>query len=308
MTQDKNTRKIIFLAVIAVIVAVFAMVFSFSLFNSDDEPDAGLGQQVTTFPANQNDVQLPVSEIEDEFVKEVTPTDIISTGADNNLNSVSDDSSAGIFSSDSWKDESVSYDNPSEYVPVTGVTEAPAVSYNFEDILAEDQAYQEALKLYEEIKNSIPPAPPSVNETLSQKNSSYTSCGSINFPSFDNGYEDFLSDLDESSAIKCMGEAVANGCQSVQVNINKAGSNYTEHITLSDDGMCTIATSYDGKHGNFCKFYPYMNFTTGKNRSESSWLTMFEEEPAETFSLLHNSFSASSGGPSDDLDCTVKFI
>lgn len=306
MALDSGSKKIIVLAIIAIVVlmVVFFLLFT-RVFNDSANTD---GEQYATFPESgtRSEGNVLPSTVRPVTVS-TAPSPEPVAASNQNLDTTGQ---AGIQApNQDWRDQIITTDttasagtySPPENTPSSGpspytkeslienglVLEYPSIE--IDPIYTDPGAFYESLNVF-----------PSLNSI----ETGITDCGNLTVPSGESAYNRFLSRLSENDAVVCMGEAVADDCETAQLVYN-----VTEDIQVNiyvaerSDGLCGVSFSGNEDHINLCSIESTMEGFAGISMSDSEWQEAFAEEPGETAAQVLT--SGVQGEATTQFDCVI---
>ncbi len=315
--MDSNNRKVIILAVVAVVILVAVFIFTLNQLLGPDKSSSE--DAVTSFPESDTRTDIPPIINEDVEQQPATSTPV---SIDNQATDTVEPQP--VITESDWRESVVSYGGQAQTNQSASTAETPVTSgspYSVDDLVANglvlDYDYSWAYPTSydmgggrtltpEDLANptafaaAVNPIPSLVSAFEKVK-----SCGSLQVPSSESEQARFLNELDTYQPVICMGEAAADNCESAWAQVtNPDGMAMSVYLAEREDGTCAVGTSYLSTYVSLCNFTDVMNTKTGDNLSYFEWLEVFKDEPGESFAKI---FSSGTGDISGT-DCVLTQV
>lgn len=316
--MDSNNRKVIILAVVAVVILIAVFIFTLNQLLGPDKSSSE--DVVTSLPESDTRNDIPPI-INDGVVQQ--PATSTSESVDNQATDTVVEPQPLITESD-WRESVVSYGGQAQTNQSASTAEAPVTSgspYSVDDLVANglvlDYDYSWAYPTSydmgggrtltpEDLANptafaaAVNPIPSLVNSFAKVK-----SCGSLKVPASEGEQARFLNELETYQPVICMGEAVADNCEFAWAQVtNPDGIAMSVYLAEREDGTCGVGTSYLPTHVSLCNFTDVMNAKTGDSLSYFEWLEVFMDEPGESFAKIFSSGTGEISGA----DCVLSQV
>lgn len=303
MAVDSDSKKIIILGSIAIILLIVVLFIVFTQLFSNPAP---ANEQYANFPdSGLRDEQAPVKEV---LVPVVAPEEpgvvfdpVEETGPETVVTAPYSD----------WRDEIVSVSsNEGE----AGGTYTPPATTDSSLQTKDSQAADDLIIEYQQNNSPLPYS--DVDEFYDSLNifpsfqmdkKDVNNCGEITVPTSESAYSRFISDIDENEVVICLGEAVANDCETAYAEYDITEDIQSSvYVAKREDGVCSVAQYYGHTHINFCSLVSVMESMTGVSNNFDTWQKEFATDPGETFSQL---FTEQEGSPASfGKDCILHEI
>ncbi|MEN9922339.1 MAG: hypothetical protein RL097_616 [Candidatus Parcubacteria bacterium] len=311
--MDSNNRKIIVLVAVIVVILVAVFIFTLNQLLRPDEtasdptvvpfPDSEVRTDIA--PVTSNEAGAPAATTSTPF----SSNDVVSEATEAN--------SVLVTSESDWREQVVTYGSPvqsgSGVVNQVPATPAPVQSgspYSVDDLVANglvldynsyNWAYPTSYDMgngtvisADDLENAdsfaaaISPFDSAV-ETFAEAQS----CGVLRLPSSVSALEKFIREIDTEDQVICMGEAIANDCESAKlVAAGSEGDKYYIYVGEREDGVCSVGSTSEEAYVSLCALEAVMDENTNNNYSLTKWLSIFDDEPGESFASL---FSTETG-------------
>ncbi|NCT02133.1 hypothetical protein GW766_02700 [Candidatus Parcubacteria bacterium] len=317
--MDSNNRKVIILAVVAVVVLVAVFIFTLNQLLNPSEPS---GENVTAFPESGDRTDIPPP-ITDEFSEEYVPT----TFPEEVVPEQPDFSAELAANESDWREPIIAY-SEQPTAGTDGVTSIDTTSISVrssssvDDFIASggldyskyESMYPASFDMgngrvvtFEDLKNpasfaqAVNPYPSLVDDFANAK-----LCGTVKVPQTESGQAKFYNDLPKYIEVICLGEAVANKCSpAITEVIGPEGIPFWVYVGERTDGVCGVGTTVVPKYVSLCNLASVLNTNTDNSYTFNQWISSFKSEPGKTFAKIFTSESRSISG-SDCVTTQVK--
>ena len=298
--MDSDTKKIIFLGVVAVVFMIIAVLSFFFRGALEEEAPPVVYNNIETvniqpLPSEMpiEEEVAPVSEVETEEV--VLPETAAVDWRDDVVviesQSFSDESSLGLGNNLNQSETEVS----SPYIPPQPyVYESPEI--------AEYIPFPED---YFDTDTTQTPVVPTIEMEYKQfPKLRFDSCGSVTAP--DDPIEQllFLQKLESNTAVTCMGKAVADDCDAAKVKARVTSYDETGDVYVAErpDGVCGVGGEFNGLV-TLCSIVDIMNSGNAETEDFDHWKKVFATDPGSTFVQMYYAYVANPSG--QNVDCVT---
>jgi len=295
-TMDKEVKKIIFLGIVAILVLLVFIIIMLGPRNNSEERHA-------TFPDSTVVTGEDVPRIGSA---EVTPADFSTETIVAPTESVIEPFIN--METDNWQDTIITSErttqveyNPSVTTSNTGLNAATGNTFSRNDLIEggvmTDDLYvprNRFFPLSEPIiadETNLLLFPPVEIEPETLTVTRFRSCGNVSLGSSETAVQRYLSNMANTSEASCLGQAVANNCESSRVNVSAlsgavSGSVY---VTERNDGVCAVGVYVDGDDVlTLCSVTDSLNLSLLPDSQKTfiEWQAVFAKEPGKTFASL----------------------
>lgn len=324
--MDSEKRKLIFMAVLAVVMLVLIFVLLYSLFfNSKDEV---VDTSITSFPESEERTDIePVVENDYTGVISTTTTETTLSEADAAPGTIPPELQGG--ETRDWRNEIVAYSEQVKTDPVSidsvGTSDISGleagdgldgttggdypISYDYSDYYPEiiELPNGKIMRLedsmdfdkFNEATNPIP--------SLADEFQSLSSCGTLQLSSSDNAEEAFMSKLANTEEAACLGEAILHDCEPAWALVNMPEDmQMWIYVATRSDGLCGFGSTLNREYVNLCNMAATLNAATDRDMLFEDLLKIYADEPGK---LFKDTYSAGQEYMNDsNFDCQLHKV
>jgi hypothetical protein len=324
--MDSEKRKLIFMAVLAVVLLVSILALLYLLFfNSKDEvTDA----TTTSFPESEERTDL-------EPISEVDSLGVVPTSSEPTLSETDADTAVTIppelqgGESGEWRNEVIAYSeqgrtdsvaNTSSGTPEPLVDEVGdgldgttggdyPISYDYSDYYpaiielpnGKIMSLEDSLD-FDKFNEATNPIPSLVDEF-----DSVESCGTLQIPTSDSALKAFMTKLDKTEEAICLGEAVLHDCEPAWALVNlPEDMQMWVYVATRSDGMCGFGTTMIREYVNLCNMADTLRAVTARDMLFEDILKTYADEPGMLFKDIYSADQEFIGD--SDFDCQLHEV